>query len=356
MAANRDAMIYSWRDNKEQRLPQLPNGVRVTYPMAGTSLLLPLSPSNDYTPEVLLCGGSTIDDQKASYEISSQDSASNQCSRMVLSDDGIAAGWEVEMLPEARIMPDAVLLPTGQVLIVNGGGTGMAGYGNVIDRVGQSNADNPVLSPVLYDPAAPKGQRFSSAGMPSSLIPRLYHSVATLTPSGDIMIAGSNPNLDRNEIAYGTEYRVEWIAPPYMSQARPRIMDHPAKLGFGVHIELGLQLAVGTGQAIEVALMDLGFVTHGVHANSRLVHLVASPQNDGKTLTVTGPPNAKVYPPGPGFIYVLVDGVPSAGVQIMVGDGTGPEVDHEAWDNLLKKTAVDQYEVSRKHTGKRKHY
>lgn len=242
IAANQDAMIYDWPSNYERRLPRIPNGVRVTYPMTGTGLLLPLSAENDYTPEVLLCGGSTVDDTKPGYEISSQDPASAQCSRMVLTEEGIAKGWEVEQMPQARTMPDAVILPTGKILIVNGAGTGISGYGNVKNQVGASNADNPVFTPVLYDPFAPVGQRFTSAGLPTSNIPRLYHSVATMVPSGQIMIAGSNPNLDRSEVRYGTEYRVEWLDPPYMSVERPQIQGAPKMIGFGDTVSFNIKL------------------------------------------------------------------------------------------------------------------
>lgn len=246
MAANNGAMIYDWQNNVERRLPNLPNGVRVTYPMTGTAVLLPLSPENNYTPEVLVCGGSTLDDTKPGYEISSQDPASNQCSRMVLSDAGISAGWQVENMPQARTMPDAVLLPTGKVLIVNGAGSGISGYGNVLNQVGASNADNPVFTPVLYDPSAPAGLRFSSVGMPTSNIPRLYHSIATMTPSGMVMIAGSNPNLDRSEVKYGTEYRVEWLSPPYMSADRPEISGVPQKIGFGQVVHISTKFPSGS--------------------------------------------------------------------------------------------------------------
>ena len=344
LAANNDATIYDWQANSEHRLPQIPNGVRVTYPMTGTGLLLPLSPDNNYTPEILLCGGSTIDDTKPGYEINSQDPASTQCSRMVLNDDGISAGWKVEQMPEARTMPDAVLLPNGQVLIVNGAGSGISGYSNVINQVGQSNADNPVLTPVLYDPSAPDGQRFSREGMPSSQIPRLYHSVATLTPNGDIMIAGSNPNLDRSEEKYGTEYRVEWLSPPYMSKERPTLDDVPQMIGFGetVTFKVHVPSTASSSSKIQVACMDLGYVTHAVHANARLVFLTNSLSADSQTLTVTGPPNGNVYPPGPAWIYLVVDGVPSVGKKVMIGDGKGPEVD----DDALNKYAVFCYTIT----------
>ncbi|KAJ7286106.1 copper radical oxidase [Mycena rebaudengoi] len=347
LAANNDTMIYDWKTNTERPLPPIPNGVRVTYPMTGTALLLPLSPDDNYTPEILICGGSAIDDKTPGYKLSSQDPASAQCSRMTLTDDGIAAGWEVDQMPEARVMPDAVLLPTGAVVIVNGAESGISGYGNVRDQVGASNADHPVLTPVLYTPSADLGDRFSDEGMPTSAIPRLYHSVATLTPSGELMIAGSNPNLDRSEIKYGTEYRVEWLGPPYMTKARPQIVSGPKKIEFEESVVFKVRLAPSARDAIKVALMDLGFVTHAVHMNSRLVYLLTSLSEDGSELKVTGPPNGMIYPPGPGWIFVVVDGVPSEGHPVMIGDGKSPPVDHAAIKNVLENTKPDQYEASK---------
>ncbi|KAF8590083.1 copper radical oxidase [Ramaria rubella] len=338
IAANNDATIYNWQSNTERRLPPIPNGVRVTYPMTGTALLLPLTPANDYAPEVLICGGSAVDDTRPGYELTSQEPASDQCARMVLTDAGIQAGWQIEHMPHARVMPDAVLLPTGQIVIVNGGATGISGYGNVQEQVGQSNADNPVLQSVLYDPSAAPGARFSTDGMPTSEIPRLYHSVATLTPRGDVMIAGSNPNLDRSDVRYGTEYRVEWLSPPYVAMQRPSwIGDIPEMIGFGAQVDIEVDLGFSTA-VVSVSLMDLGYITHAVHANVRMVVLSSKVASTGKSLTVMGPPSAGIYPPGPGFLYLVVNGVPSVGRQIMIGDGKSPPTDEGAIANLLHST------------------
>ncbi|KAF9532178.1 copper radical oxidase [Crepidotus variabilis] len=339
MAANRDAIIYDWTTNETQNLPQIPNNVRVTYPMAGTSLLLPLTPENDYIAVILICGGSTLDDNQPSYEISSQDPATDQCFRLTLNEPGIALGWQVEYMPEARIMPDAVLLPTGKIVILNGGSTGISGYGNVLRQVGSSNADNPVLQPVLYDPNVHEGRRFSRDGMPSSSISRLYHSVATLTPKGNIMIAGSNPNLDRSEMKYGTEYRVEWLDPPYMTQERPRIVENIQQIGFEGTFNVKVELPSAGCNDMTAVLMDFGYVTHAVHANSRLVYLRYSSSQPG-SLRVEGPPNAKIYPPGPGWLFIVCDDVPSEGLKVMIGDGQGPSIDLDAIENL-RKTTVD---------------
>ena len=112
------------------------------------------------------------------------------------------------------MMPNAVLLPTGAVVIMNGAGSGISGYANMRDQVGMSNADNTVCAAMLYEPTAPAGRRFSQ-GILESVIPRMYHSMATATLNGDIMTGGSNPNLDRSEVAYGTGHRVEWLRLPY---------------------------------------------------------------------------------------------------------------------------------------------
>ncbi|KIL69989.1 copper radical oxidase [Amanita muscaria Koide BX008] len=341
IAANQDAMMYDWKTNTEQRLPRIPNGVRVTYPMTGAGILLPLSPENNYEPEILICGGSTIDDKMASFAISSQDPASTQCQRIVLTHEGIQTGWQVEHMPEPRTMADAVLLPTGQVVIVNGARSGISGYGNCKDRVGESNADGPLLSPILYDPRAPNGKRFSTSGMPTSNIPRLYHSVASLTPLGIIMIAGSNPNLDRSEVKYGTEYRVEWLRPPYMSVTRPRIVDCPSKISFGQAFLLKYDWSTEVqDQDVKIALMDLGFVTHSNHANSRLVYLEFSLQGNN-LLSSKGPPSGDVYPPGTGYLFLVIGGVPSVAAKVTIGDGQQPPINEAARENMLKSTTVD---------------
>jgi hypothetical protein len=262
ISSNNQSIIYNTETNTETRLPDIPNGVRIASPFSATAQLLPLSPPN-YTPEVLICGGSNVSDSLPPSLISSQMPAADQCERLLLTTAGIQAGWQVEHMLEPRIMPDSVLLPTGEVVIVNGGKTGVAGYGNVFDQIGQSNADNPAFTPSIYNPSAPSGSRFSNSGMPTSSIARLYHSTATLTPSGNIMIAGSNPNLNFTTRKYPTEYRVEFLNPPWMFQTRPTMQSPPSILGFGqsatfpVTIPSGLDVSTLKGAFYFLLLSDL---------------------------------------------------------------------------------------------------
>ncbi|KAF8210896.1 glyoxal oxidase N-terminus-domain-containing protein [Mycena galopus ATCC 62051] len=338
VSANQDAMILNWKTNTETRLPGIPNGVRISSPFSAGHVLLPLSPSNNYTPEVMICGGSTVSDKVAASSISSQAPTSAQCIRMVLNAAGIAAGWKVETMPQGRIMVDMILLPDGRVMLVNGATTGVAGYGNVGNQIGQSNADNPAFTPVIYDPAAPVGSRFSTAGLVASTIPRLYHSTASLTPNGTVMLAGSNPNNDVTTVKYPTEYRLEFYSPPYMNVVRPSYTGLPATINYNVTFNLAVTLPANTIN-VTVALIDLGFATHGVHMDQRMVQLVSTLSSDKKTLTVTAPPTAPIYPPGPAYLYVVTNtGAPSFGHKTIVGTGASPPVDEAAIANMLSHT------------------
>ncbi|CAL1711813.1 unnamed protein product [Somion occarium] len=327
MVANNQSIIYDIQTGDERILPDIPNGVRITNPFDGSAILLPLSPPN-FTPEVLVCGGTNITDTTPVTSISSQTPASDQCSRITLTEEGIKKGWVVERMLEPRIMPELLHLPNGQVLITNGGSTGVAAIGTVFDPVGNSNADNPAFTPSLYTPTAPRGRRISNVGMPTSNIARLYHSSVTLTPQGNFLIAGSNPNDMTNltaSVKFKSEFRVETLDPPFMFVARPRILNVPSKIGFSQRFTVPVSIPTNLRAAkIEVALMDLGFSSHAFHSGARLVFMNAQLSRDRRSLTITAPPDRNVYPPGPAFIFLTIDDVTSEGQKVMVGSGAPP--------------------------------
>jgi len=45
---------------------------------------------------------------------------------MVLNTAGIAAGWQVETMPGTRLMTDAIVMPDGNILFINGAATGVS--------------------------------------------------------------------------------------------------------------------------------------------------------------------------------------------------------------------------------------
>lgn len=138
---------------------------------------------------------------------------------------------------EGRTMPELVHVPNGQVLIINGGRTGFASVGapgSIPDPVGNSNADHAALTPSLYTPSLPLGKRISNKGMPTTNIARMYHSSVTLTPQGNLLVAGSNPNGNTTVgVKFPSEFRVETLDPPFMFVERPKILSMPEKLEFG---------------------------------------------------------------------------------------------------------------------------
>jgi hypothetical protein len=85
VAANRLAMLYNWKTNTERRLPSFPNGVRVNYPASAGAVLLPLTIQNNWTPEVLLCGGTKANVDGLATQLSSQYPASAQCMFILIS-------------------------------------------------------------------------------------------------------------------------------------------------------------------------------------------------------------------------------------------------------------------------------
>ncbi|CAK5274645.1 unnamed protein product [Mycena citricolor] len=331
MVANNQSIIYDIEANTETILPDLPNGVRVTNPMDGTAQLLPLSPPL-YTPEVLVCGGSNKSDSTPTTELSSLDPATSQCSRITLTPAGIAKGWEIEHMPQGRTMPEMIPMPNGEIIIINGGETGYAGFSSLGHTTGNSNADSPVFTPILYTPDAAVGQRMSQKGLPATDIPRLYHSTVTLTPQGNLLIAGSNPNVNVTFVppgqpGYSSEFRIETLDPPYMMMDRPILSSVPSKIQYNHHFKIHLSIPAGVStSSIKVALMDLGFSSHAYHSSARLVFMDATLSDNKRTLTVLSPPNNRVYPPGPAYIFVTIGETTSVGAYVMVGSGANPPV------------------------------
>jgi hypothetical protein len=83
-----------------------------------------------------------------------------------------------------------------------------------------------------------------------------------------------------------------------------------------------------------------GYHTHGVALDMRMVKLVVKDLSaDGRTLTVVGPPNAQIYQPGVGFVYVLASGVPSVGQKVLIGNGAPPPSNAATTANMLQQTS-----------------
>ncbi|KAJ7275628.1 glyoxal oxidase N-terminus-domain-containing protein [Mycena rebaudengoi] len=350
LQANFSTVIWNPDTNAETDLPDMPNKVVRVYPASGGVAMLPLTPENNYAQTILFCGGMSDmpDEAWGNYGHPSANPwefrASADCQRITPepADDSAPVYTKDDDMPEGRTMGQFIILPTGKLLMVNGGSNGTAGYA---DTTGQtpnkadmpftmSLASGPVGTPAIYDPDAPAGSRWSNAGLSTSSIARLYHSSALLLPDASVLIAGSNPNVDVNlNAVFPTEYRAEIFYPPYFSaNSRPVPSGIPDKLSYGgkaFNVSLPASSYLGdptpAAQSATVALLRPGWTTHAMNMGQRYLKLNSTyTVNKDATITLHVaqlPPNANLFQPGPAFVFVVVNGIPSNGTQVLVGSG-----------------------------------
>ncbi|KAI6046123.1 glyoxal oxidase [Pisolithus marmoratus] len=349
--SNWQTVLLDYHQNLETPLSNVPDAVRV-YPASGGSVLLPMTPANNYTASIMFCGGSNImPDQWTEVWDIPHYPASSSC--VQISPEVSSSYEEIDPLPEGRTMGNLILLPDGRILCLNGAKLGTAGYGNTTYTVGQSYADQPILSPVIYNPNAPAGSRWSRDSLNPSNIYRMYHSSATLLPDGSVFIAGSNPNSDVNTSApYPTEYRIEIFYPSYYNQRRPEPQGLPKGVTYGgSFFNLSLTAAdlfgnVDNIQSAQVVLLRTGFSTHTMNMGMRAVELDYSflGKSDGSGVLYVSqlPPNPAIMPPGPALAFVVINGVPSIGAQVMVGSGSIGQQPTSPNEPLPQSTIIPQ--------------
>jgi hypothetical protein len=333
MQSNWQTVLLDYHTNKETPLDDMLDAVRV-YPASAGTIMMPLTPENNWTATIMFCGGSNVAPERwlSPDFIVPKQPASDSCVK--ITPDSSKSYVRDDPLPEARVMANLIFLPTGQIICLNGAASGTAGYGNNSWAIGQSYADKPLLTPAIYDPSAAPGSKWSRNGFSPSSVPRMYHSSATLLPDGSIFVSGSNPNSDYNvadDIKYKTEYRTELFYPSYFNERRPQPVGIPQSLSYGgppFDISLNsddLFANIDNVKNATVVILRPGFSTHSMNMGQRYVKLnstYTSYPNGTAVLHVSQvPPNPAILVPGPAFFFVVVNGVPSVGVQVMIGSG-----------------------------------
>ncbi|KAK4052086.1 hypothetical protein OIV83_002380 [Microbotryomycetes sp. JL201] len=330
--ANLGTEIFDYKNNIEYPLANVPHAVR-TYPGSAATAMMPLTPANNWTATLMFCGGTDLqpDQWVTTWNIAAYP-ADSTCVSMT---PDVSTDWvDEDGLPEPRVMGNFIFLPDGRLVLLNGIAKGTAGYGNTSWAIGQSFGDDPVHSIRYYDPNAASGSRWSNI-VANSTVDRMYHSAATLLPDGSVFSSGSNPNADyvapgTPGYLYPTEYRVERFYPDYYTSTRPQPTGMPETLGYGGnYFDIKLSAAdvgkVANLDNTKVVLIRPGFSTHAMNMGQRYVQLnntYTAAADGSATLHVSQvPPNPAILVPGPVLAFVVVNGVPSEGVWVMVGNG-----------------------------------
>ncbi|KAI3853236.1 hypothetical protein MKW92_047815 [Papaver armeniacum] len=319
--ANTKSILFDYVNNRVVRndYPVMPGGISRNYPSTGSSVLLPLklgsiNSTTGAAPdaEVFICGGapptSYISAIKGTFL-----PAAKSCGRLMIT--AKQPKWVMEEMPMERVMGDMLLLPTGDVLIING--------------------REPVLNPVLYQPESSKYEI-----MEPSKIPRMYHSTAVLITDGRILVGGSNPNKNYNFTEmFPTELSVEVFSPPYLSSgSRPEISwakpemelsyKQPISIGFTSKkngefpsfdklFKKKTHKQNGELENVYVTMVAPSFNTHSFSMNQRMMVLEINQvrQLSGKSYVIDcfAPGTPNVAPPGFYLLFVVHDGIPSKG-------------------------------------------
>jgi len=182
---------------------------------------------------------------------------------------------------------NAVILPTGEVLVVGGlSGTAFNDLSTAVHP-----AEIWTDSTGLWTTLA------------SNTVNRGYHTTAILLPDARVLLTGSGDGAGSP-----SELNAEIFSPPYLFRGpRPLISEAPAEAGYG---EAFFVATPDAGRIARVSLVRLSSVTHAFDQNQRFGDLSFRKSAGG--LTVTGPETSMVAPPGHYLLFILDGGgVPS---------------------------------------------
>ncbi|OVA15496.1 Glyoxal oxidase [Macleaya cordata] len=319
--ANTRSISLDYVNNRVVReYPNIKNADPRNYPSSGSSVLLPLHISSDdptkVEAEILICGGAP----QGSFARAGRNDfvqATSTCGRLKVTDPN--PNWIMEDMPMARVMGDMLILPTGDIIILNGAGSGTAGW-----HFGRG----PVTEPVIYKTDGQANQRFSM--MNPADRPRMYHSAAVLVPDGRILVGGSNPNQYYNftGVLFPTELSLVAFSPPYLAPEnvvnRPFVRSAGDILPYGKSMNVLFTVTKFLGaDEISVRILSPSFTTHSLGMNQRMVVLRVTSVSKylwsgTYQVDVVGPPTSEIAPPGYYMMFVVHAGVPSPGVWVKI--------------------------------------
>ena len=253
-----------------------------TNPVQGTSVLLPfrLSRNKEYACVMIIGGGGEEEDPKMNTP------ATATCEIIDFNDDEDEAVWnKTTSMNFRRVMPDAIILPNGKILVVNGCEKGKSDEG-----------ENPVLVPELYDPEYKNWTKMTPMN-----VKRLYHSNALLLPDGRVMTAGTDKEWNKGE-NIRDEYRIDVFTPPYLqNNTRPEIQNVKKEAKYSEEIIIECDQAE---EISSVCLIRPSSVTHSLNTDQRYIEIQIMATTKS-TLTVKIPSDPEIAPKGFYMLFIL---------------------------------------------------
>lgn len=331
MQANLKTILYDYNSKTATNLQDMPHAARV-YPASAATVMLPLTPRNNYEPTLLFCGGSNTttwgNDVGPGYNVTAWP-ADQTCVR-IAPESSNNNYVDDDYLLEGRSMGQFVLLPDGTIWHGNGVAMGTAGYGDQNYSTGTSYGQDPIYMPTLYNPEAKAGARWNRTGLTASTNERMYHSTAILLPDSSILISGSNPNADFTQTQWRSRTDVDRWYPWFYNEARPAYTGKPDSLSYGgAPFNMTLNTTdPNAANATKVVVIRGGFNTHAIGFGQRMIELATSYTIDRNTNVTTlhvaqlpGTPGPNLFQPGPALFFVVQNGIPSDGEFVMIGSG-----------------------------------
>lgn len=221
-------------------------------------------------------------------------------------------------LRNRRWYGSGVLLPTGEVIAFSGGD---------LDGVLDPGSEEAVRMAELYDPTTGQWRELSAGARD-----RTYHNTAVLLADGRLLVGGHSPipahyHRHDNPLTRSNNFKdstFEIFEPPYLFRgSRPEIKKAES-IASGRRLQIIPGGSTAAAEIDELVLVRLPAVTHITDADQRAV--VLHHRVNGDTL-VAGLPNGgdgSVLPPGPYYLFLIRDGVPSVAKVVTVmpaGDG-----------------------------------